>query len=111
MSEGPNLIAISVGNTRTAAGQFVKGELKQSERFGNEDLAPMVQRIAQWWREIADSPGTGISDDEYFISLIRQGKGPEIPLSHAVDSVRVIEAVHASLTEKRSVRLEEICSA
>jgi len=63
-------------------------------------------RTAKETREIRDEWKSGISDDEYFTSLVREGKRPEIPLTHAVDSVRVIEAAYLSLTDGRTVRLE-----
>jgi type III pantothenate kinase len=56
MATGPNLIAISVGNTRTAAGQFIDGKLEQSDHFPQDELAAAVQRIARLWREVADKP-------------------------------------------------------
>jgi phthalate 4,5-cis-dihydrodiol dehydrogenase len=66
----------------------------------------VILRTADGVREIEDGRGHPVSDDEYLTSLVREGREPEIPLEHAVDSVRVIEAVHTSLTEGRTVRLE-----
>lgn len=59
MNSGQTLIAISVGNSRTQIGQFIDGDLKQSERFPNGDLAPMVQAITKWWTPSAAPPEPG----------------------------------------------------
>ncbi len=57
---GPNLIAVSVGNTRTHVGQFVDGQLSQSRRFNNRQVAAVVQRIVGWWGAIAGLPQASI---------------------------------------------------
>lgn len=57
---GLSIIAVSVGNTRTQVGQFVDGELRQSERFTNDDLPVIAQRVLAWWRPIADSPRASV---------------------------------------------------
>jgi phthalate 4,5-cis-dihydrodiol dehydrogenase len=77
--------------------------------IGGEDRRIMF-RTRDEVNDIFEFQLNDISDDEYFISLVREGVRPEIPLSHGVDSVRVIEAVHKSLTEGRTVQLEETCS-
>ncbi len=58
---------------------------------------------------IPQNPG-GMSDEDYFIDMVRNHRQPEIPLSHAVEGVRVIEAAHLSLKENRAVLLDETCS-
>jgi len=50
---GPNLIAINVGNTRTQLGQFIDGELEQNERFDNDQRAEIVQTVLKWWQPVA----------------------------------------------------------
>ncbi len=50
---GSNLIAIDVGNTRMQLGQFIDGELEQSEQFDNDQLALIVQTVLEWWQPVA----------------------------------------------------------
>jgi type III pantothenate kinase len=45
------LIAISIGNTRTQVARFGKGGLDDVERFPNDNLAPIVERVTTWWKE------------------------------------------------------------
>ncbi len=61
MSTGPNLIAISIGNTRTHIGRFEEGVLKESERLPNQDLAATVQQITTWWSQISGSTAASIA--------------------------------------------------
>jgi type III pantothenate kinase len=52
--DGPNLIAISVGNTRTQIGSFVAGKLQDSARFANDDLARVLEHVVSAWRHISE---------------------------------------------------------
>ena len=61
MSKVPNLIAISVGNTRTHVGQFVEGVLKKSQRFANDHPASIIERSTCWWQEIADASDAALA--------------------------------------------------
>lgn len=54
MANASSLIAINVGNTRTQIGRFADGDLTATERLANSNLAPMVEQIAAWWREMPD---------------------------------------------------------
>ncbi|MCI0362265.1 MAG: type III pantothenate kinase [Phycisphaerales bacterium] len=60
MTRGQNIIAISVGNTRTQIGQVEQGELQHSERLSNDDLAAVVQAVTRRWKDIADLPGAAV---------------------------------------------------
>ncbi len=60
MSSGPNIVAISVGNTRTQAGLFVDGALVETARLGNDQLAALVEQIVEWWQRIADTPAAAV---------------------------------------------------
>jgi type III pantothenate kinase len=48
-----NLIAISVGNTRTAIGTFVAGELEGSQRIVNDEHGSIVEHIVSAWSHMA----------------------------------------------------------
>ena len=101
MAKGSNLIAISVGNTRTAAGQFADGELKRSERFANTDLPQIVERITAWWQEIAGSPRAALAlasvndplaerialtlEDQLSVGVYRIDKDLPIPIATQLD--------------------------
>lgn len=54
MSDGMslNLVAISVGNSRTAVGLFRNDDLERSERVVNSDLAAIVDAVSRAWGEI-----------------------------------------------------------
>jgi predicted dehydrogenase len=60
-------------------------------------------------RELKPGKTAGaVSEDRYFATLVREGGPPEISPSHAVDSVRVVEAVSRSLEEGKTVELEPL---
>ena len=61
MADGLNLIAISVGNTRTACALFDGGKRERTERFDNADLPAMVEQITQWWQQIAAAPRAALA--------------------------------------------------
>jgi len=48
---GSKLIAISVGNTRTQVARFTDHQLDEVERFTNDSIPPIVQRVTAWWKE------------------------------------------------------------
>lgn len=56
MPAGPNLIAISIGNTRSHLGQFAEGKLTRTEHFANEDASAMIETVLAWWQGGGD-PG------------------------------------------------------
>jgi type III pantothenate kinase len=90
-----------VGNTRTAVGQFIGGDLTRSERFANDDLATIVERIVQWWREIHERPGAAIAlasvndaaarrlgpvvEDQLATDVYRLGEDLPIPIGRQLD--------------------------
>ena len=61
MTDSLNLIAISVGNTRTACALFEGGKQERTERFDNADLPAMVEQITQWWQQIAATPRAALA--------------------------------------------------
>lgn len=101
MSNGQNLIAINVGNTRTQVGQFADGDLNRSERFANTDLAPITQTIVQWWQEIAEKSGSAILlasvndpfanrlasaiGDQLSVEIYRIGSDVPVPIGQELD--------------------------
>ncbi|MDY7107888.1 MAG: type III pantothenate kinase [Planctomycetota bacterium] len=60
MADDLNLIAISVGNSRTACALYEGGKREESERFGNAELPGLVEQMTAWWRRIADAPRAAI---------------------------------------------------
>ncbi len=61
MNKGSNLIAISVGNTRTHVGQFVDGVLKRSQSCANSHPATIVEEATSMWQEILNTPEAAIA--------------------------------------------------
>lgn len=55
-----NLIAINVGNSRTHLGRFTDGELQEAVHFKCDALTPILQKIVEWWKEIAEIPHASI---------------------------------------------------
>ena len=51
MSSNPDLIAISVGNTRVGLGRFKGGDLEKSAHFLNTDLPAVMNTVTTWWNE------------------------------------------------------------
>ncbi len=100
-STGPSIVAISVGNSRTQVGLFEKGELKQSDRYPNSDLAPVVQAAAGFWNQIAESPGSSMLmasvndpvadrissalEDQLTIEIFRVGTDVPVPIGQQLD--------------------------
>jgi type III pantothenate kinase len=101
MANGQNLIAISVGNTRTQIGQFIDGELKVVERLVNDDLTPIVLTVTRWWNEVGDKPGAAILmasvndaigdrlaaavEDQLTVEIYRVGDDVPIPIGTQLD--------------------------
>jgi len=63
MPEGANILAISVGNSRSQIGWFLEGNLEAAEFFahdaqdgGNEWLS----RSASWWEQVQSKPGAAV---------------------------------------------------
>ena len=52
-----NLIAISVGNSRTQFGQFVGTDLRRQQRLENTDVPTIIQQVVQTWGQ-TDDPKT-----------------------------------------------------
>lgn len=56
-----NLMVLNVGNTRTAIGVFVAGELVQVRRLGEEDRANLPGIIDELWKLISDKEAPAIA--------------------------------------------------
>ncbi len=58
-----NILALNVGNTRTALGIFRDGALMSNQRLPNSDVESIVKAIASGWDEIVDlaSPSVVLS--------------------------------------------------
>ncbi|MFK7960422.1 MAG: type III pantothenate kinase [Phycisphaerales bacterium] len=50
MSSGPNLVILSVGNTRTCVARVADGAIESTERFTNEDTAAIVGAASGDWK-------------------------------------------------------------
>jgi hypothetical protein len=100
MISGQFIVALSVGNTRTQAGQFSGGALEKSERFANTDIAPIVQAVAAWWKDIPAASGTillaSVNDavatkltsaleDQLSVDVYRLGEDVPIPVGQQLD--------------------------
>ena len=48
MSQTARLIAISVGNSRTALGLFSGSQMEKTERFTNADAGKIIERLRSW---------------------------------------------------------------
>ena len=99
--DGPSLIAASVGNSRTQIGEVIDGELKLSERFDNDQLAAVVQRVLAWWAEIADRSQAAILlasvnqavssrlaamiEDQLHVPIYRVGDDLPVPIGCQLD--------------------------
>ena len=54
MTNPHKIIAINVGNSRTQVGRFEDDGLRRTARVPNTDLAPIVQAVADEWKEFGD---------------------------------------------------------
>ncbi|MEM7230237.1 MAG: type III pantothenate kinase [Planctomycetota bacterium] len=52
MANDPNILAISIGNSRVQIGRFHGGDLSQVERFSNDSLPALVQHLQSVWTAI-----------------------------------------------------------
>jgi len=52
------LLAISVGNSRTAVGRFLGATLESSDHFENSDIALLAKNIRRHWQALDDSHAT-----------------------------------------------------
>lgn len=101
MANARNLIAISVGNTRTQLGRFEDDKLEEVERLPNGDLSPLVARIAAWWQgfpkgsesailmasvndPVADRLAAAI-EDELTEEVYRVGDDVPVPIGRQLD--------------------------
>ncbi len=101
MSHDINLIAISVGNTRTQIGQFINGELASSQRLDNRNMADIVQCVLNGWKAIAERPRAAVAiasvnddladrvisaiEDQLSVELYRVGSDIPVPIGRQLD--------------------------
>lgn len=96
-----NLVAISVGNSRTAVGLFRNDALERSERIANSDLAAIVDAVVRAWGEIEREANASILlasvndafaetlvaalDDAVSTEIFRIGDDVPIPIGSQLD--------------------------
>ncbi len=101
MSNGPNIIAIEVGNTCVHLGRFEDGRLEQTERVAHADAPQIVETVLAWWRVIADRPQAAIllasvheaaADriasalrDQLSVEVYRVGEDLPVPIGRQLD--------------------------
>lgn len=77
-SSARHLIALNVGNTRTHVGLFDDGQLspEHSQRFPNNELAPIIENIAALWERVG---GAGdLSDTPIVIASVNDAMANKI---------------------------------
>lgn len=78
---GPDLVAVSIGNTRTRIGRFEEGGCAAAESHPNDDLAAIVSRVAAWWNAIGARPAAAIvvaSVNEPFAARLRSALSDQL---------------------------------
>jgi type III pantothenate kinase len=100
MTPGQFIVALSVGNTRTQVGRFNGGILEKSERFANADLAPIIQTVASWWKDVPAASGsillasvndtvasklTSALEDQLSVDVFRIGDDVPVPIGQQLD--------------------------
>jgi len=101
MSLEPNVIAISVGNTRTRFGRFVGGTLEAPTSLPNDDLAGIVGTVSGWWGDTKSRPNATVAvasvndevadrlssalRDQLSIGVYRVGEDLPVPLVVQLD--------------------------
>jgi type III pantothenate kinase len=100
-TQGTNIIAISVGNTRTQIGRFQDGQLVQSERVNNKDMPAIVQNVLEQWEQIASMPRAAVAlasvndelaarlvsaiEDQLTVEVYRVGDDMPVPIGRQLD--------------------------
>jgi len=57
MSNGPAILAVSIGNSRTHIGSFEGETLREDAHLSNDDLAIIIDRVQSMWSTIDDDDG------------------------------------------------------
>ncbi|MFG0331023.1 MAG: type III pantothenate kinase [Phycisphaerales bacterium] len=57
---GPNLVAVSVGNTRITVARVESGRIESSDRFALDDLDSAVARVRDHWSAVEDLEAASI---------------------------------------------------
>lgn len=96
----PFLLAISVGNTRTAVGHFHGDELRGTQHLPNADVAAIVKSAAEQWAHRGDEDGevviASVNDPvatavearlaaELHTDVWRMGRDLEVPVGRCLD--------------------------
>ncbi|MSR18620.1 MAG: type III pantothenate kinase [Phycisphaerales bacterium] len=95
-----HVVAISVGNTRTAIGRFCSGKLHGSERIDNTHLQAIVARVQQHAHEFGDDSVVAMASVNETVSLklrtalekaldagvVRIGEDIAVPLGTCLDA-------------------------
>jgi hypothetical protein len=74
----PFLLAISVGNTRTAVGHFHGDELHVVQHLANGDVGAIVAAACEQWEHKGDEDGEGVEAGGDPEGDQRKGGGTEI---------------------------------
>jgi type III pantothenate kinase len=101
MTDDLDLIAISVGNSRTACALFADGKREHSERFDNAELPGMVQQVTAWWQRIVNAARPAIAlasvndpiadrlalmlEDRLSVDVYRVNRDLPIPIGRQLD--------------------------
>jgi type III pantothenate kinase len=101
MSNGPNIIAIDVGNSRVHLGQFIEGRLEQSKSFAHAETADVVAAVLTWWTAVADRAQAAILiasvhdqmadriasavSDQLSVEVYRVGDDLPVPIGRQLD--------------------------
>lgn len=85
MSNGPNIVALDVGNTRVHAGLFIDGALESTASGSATDLPGLMPTLAQWWKRLQEAAPAAIVTAsvnepavDRLISLVRDQLGAEV---------------------------------
>lgn len=101
MRQDTNLVAVSVGNTRTQVGRFAGGELVHAIRLDNQDMPGIVQAVLDEWNGLADAPRAAIAiasvndaladrivsavEDQLAVEVYRVGDDMPVPIGRQLD--------------------------
>lgn len=101
MSNGPNLVLVSVGNSRTTVARCADGEIQVTESFPDDDRAAIVEQVTSWWRQVgpldrsavvvasvcepvADAIVSAVQD-QLGITIYRAGDDLPVPIGQQLD--------------------------
>lgn len=94
------MIALNIGNSRTQIGRFEQGKLAASERWDNDELPRLIERIVELWREMDDQNAaivlatvndelaqriTSGIEDQLSVEVYAVGEDMPIPIGRQLD--------------------------